>query len=199
MTGRDAAIAGLPAAQVRLLDLYVERLCRAQQTINLVGSSTLPELWTRHIADSLQLARFALPDATWLDMGAGGGLPGIVLAILGKRVHLVEATAKKARFLAETTVALGLADATVHAVRVEAMAPFPVDIITARALKPLTQLFAWGLPFSTGATRWVLPKGARAEAECDDARRSFAFVCDLVPSRTAADSRIVVATRVERR
>lgn len=195
---RDALLARYPAATAALLQGFVDRLLAAQSGMNLIGPSTIPELWTRHVADSAQLARHAPPGATWLDIGSGAGLPGLVLAILGADVHLVEATGKKARFLSETAEALGLR-ATVHHARIEALPAFPVDIITARAVKPLAQLFAWGLPFATAVTRWVLPKGATVAGEVAAARGKYRFDHDEVASETSPVGRVILASNVRPR
>ncbi len=181
-------------------DRYAALLAEWQGRMNLVGPATLPEVWTRHFADSAQLLPRVAPGPL-VDMGAGAGFPGIVLALLGVApVTLVEATRKKCAFLQAVVDELGLADrATVANARIEAMPAFAAATITARACKPLVQLFDWGLRFSTPETVWVLPKGATAAAEVADARRSFAFQADLIPSRTDAQARVVVAHRVERR
>src|SRR5580698_9930781 len=94
---RDAALAlfPLPPEIVRRLDIYADLLRKWQKTINLVASSTLPRLWTRHIADSLQVSAAAPEARIWVDLGSGGGFPGLVTAIrLGDtssaKVHLIE-------------------------------------------------------------------------------------------------------------
>lgn len=194
------AFIDVPRETLTLLERYAALLEEAQRTHNLVGASTLPELWTRHIADSAQLFALAPPEAIWLDMGTGAGLPGLVLAILGARVHLVEATCKKCAFLAHARAELGLETrATVHCARLEALAPFPVDVITARALKALPQLFDWGLPFAAKTTEWLLLKGAQVEDELVAARTRFRFEAELIPSRTSPGGRIVRASKVARR
>src|SRR6202022_193903 len=88
------------------LDRYVDLLLEWQAKTNLVAPSTLPNLWTRHIADSLQLLTLAPSAKVWVDLGSGGGFPGVVLACAlaetpGAMVHLVERNAKKAAFLRE--------------------------------------------------------------------------------------------------
>ena len=124
-TDRAAALALTPVSREtgERLDRFVELLLAWQKTTNLISPSTLPHIWTRHIADSLQLLDLA-PDArTWIDLGSGGGFPGIVIACAladqnGAAVHLVESNAKKAAFLREAGRATG-APITVHAMRIE--------------------------------------------------------------------------------
>src|SRR5690242_8337682 len=122
------------------LDRYIELLGQWQTKTNLVAPSTLPHLWTRHVADSLQLLSLA-PDAkTWVDLGSGGGFPGIVLACAlaekpGSVVHLVERNSKKAAFLREALRITG-APGIVHATRIEDIVDSiqgPIDCVTARA------------------------------------------------------------------
>lgn len=200
-TGRAAFAAGLAVSRETLLrfDRYAALLDEWQERMNLVGAATLPEIWTRHFADSAQLVELAKP-GSWLDIGAGAGFPGLVAALLGAGpVHLVESTAKKARFLETVAAELALKEVTVHSARVEAMPAFPVATITARACAPLARLFEWGSRFAQADTTWLLPKGESVEDELADARRSFAFHVKQVPSRTDPRGRIVVATDVRRR
>ena len=195
-----AAEYALDDAALARFDDYGAALKDAQARMNLVSAATLADVWQRHFSDSAQLLALGQPGARWLDLGAGAGFPGLVLALLGAEVHLVEATAKKARFLVETAERLGLTERVrVHAARIETMAAFPSRNITARALAPLAKLFDWGLRFAAQDTRWVLPKGARAGEDVAEAADAFAFDHMLVPSRTAAEARIVVATAVRRK
>ncbi len=202
MSARDAFAADyrLDAAALARFDAYAAALEQAQPQMNLVGPTTLADIWGRHFADSAQLLALGVPQADWIDLGAGAGFPGLVLALLGARVDLVEATGKKARFLEETAAPLGVGDRVrVHNARAERLAPWPVGTITARACAPLTKLFDWGLGFAAQSTRWVLPKGARVEDELAEARATYAFEAELVPSRTSPEGRIVVAQRVRRK
>lgn len=172
--------------------------------MNLVGPSTLPDAWNRHFRDSAQLAELTptLGHAPlWLDIGAGAGFPGLVLALLDSgRIHLVESVAKKASFLNAVIAKLDLQDrAVVHNGRVESIPEFRADIITARACASLPQLFDWGLRFAASSTCWLLPKGARHAEEIAEAQKRFAFDYELVPSLTDTQARIVVARNVRRR
>lgn len=185
------------------LDRYAELLVEWQQRMNLVGPSTLPDVWQRHFRDSAQLASLVPTlghKPVWLDIGAGGGFPGLVLAALGAgEIHLVESVAKKCRFLQAVVDDLQLNDAIVHHGRVEALVRFRADVITARACANLAQLFDWGLRFAASSTLWLLPKGAAVDEELAAARKAWIFEAELVPSRTDERGRIVVARGVKRR
>lgn len=187
------------AAAMARLDAYAALLADWQERLNLVGPATLPNLWERHMADSAQLLGLGPAGAVWMDMGAGGGFPGIVLGAMGAgHVHLVESLAKKCAFLREAVAVTG-APATVHRARIEELEPLRPDVITARALAPAATLMGWGLRHARPDTLWVLPKGARHAEEVDAARQIFDFECELVPSITDAAARIVVARRVRPR
>jgi 16S rRNA (guanine527-N7)-methyltransferase len=192
----------VPRETLEQLDSYAALLADWQTRMNLVGPSTLPHIWDRHFTDSAQLLPLAGTGRSWLDIGAGAGFPGLVLAILDPdaRLTLVESIAKKCRFLSEVTTTLGLdSRVTIENRRIETLPRAKFDIITARALAALDQLFDWGLPFAGSGTHWILPKGARVDEELEKATRCFAFEHRLVPSMTDADARIVVARGVKRR
>lgn len=184
------------------LDRYAELLAEWQQKMNLVGPSTLPHIWDRHFRDSAQLLPIAGAGRSWLDIGAGGGFPGLVLGILDPtaRLVLVESITKKCRFLEHVASDTGiLANVTIQNVRIEALAVSKFDIITARAAASLDVLFDWGLRFAGSGTRWILPKGARVQEELATAAKRFHFDHELIASRTDSDARIVVAKGVKRR
>jgi 16S rRNA (guanine527-N7)-methyltransferase len=206
---RDAALALTPVSRetCERLDGFVRLLLERQAVMNLMAASTIPTLWTRHIADSLQLLPLIGEEAkTIVDLGSGGGFPGLVLACAladrpGAVVHLVEATQKKAAFLRETAAALGL-PAVVHAERVEDFnrrKPVIPDIITARALAPLPVLLGYVYPLLRKRGRALLAKGQDVEAELTQASISWKITADLVPSRTSPEGRIVVIRGLEAR
>jgi len=205
---RVQALALTPVSRETLarLDAFVRLLLHWQQTTNLVGPATISHLWTRHIADSLQLLALAPKARVWVDLGSGGGFPGMVIAcaLAGERgaaVHLVESNTKKAAFLRAAVREIGL-PAVVHAERIEHFAlPIGahVDVITARALAPLNVLLGYvALLLKTGAQA-LLPKGQDVEAELTEAAKYWNVQADLVPSKTSPDGRIVVVHRLTRR
>ena len=177
------------------LDRFVELLLIWQRKTNLVAPSTLPHLWTRHIADSLQLLDLA-PDArTWLDIGSGGGFPGLIIAceLLDQHmddprncVILVESNGKKAAFLREA-IRVTESPATVVADRIENVVESlrgRVEVVTARAFAPLERLIAQCFPLLEAGARGLFHKGQDVEAELTEASKYWKLRVNLVPSRT---------------
>ena len=169
-----------------------------QSKTNLVAASTVPLLWTRHIADSLQLLPIAADARNWIDLGSGAGFPGLVLAAAladrpGARVHLVESNLRKAAFLREAARQMG-APAEVHAVRIEDFGrdfQGPVDVVTARALAPLTELLSLACPLLKTGAQGLFPKGQDIDVELTEASKYWKIEASLVPSRTQPQSSIV--------
>ena len=198
---RERALALTPVSRETLarLDRFVALLLDWQQRINLVAPSTVSTIWTRHVADSMQLLPLA-PDAQiWVDLGSGGGFPGMVIACAlaeeqGARIHLVESNGKKAAFLREAIRIVGV-PAAVHARRIEdfvGSVPDPIDVVTARALAPLPQLFAAAYPLLKKGALGLFPKGQDVEAELTEAAKCWKIQASLTPSRTDPKARIVV-------
>jgi len=186
------------------LDIFVETLLRWQSKINLIAPSTLPELWTRHVADSLQLLNLAPQASVWADLGSGGGFPGIPIACAlagqtGARVHLVESNGKKAAFL-RAAVKATAAPAVVHHVRIEKFGETcaeAVQVVTARALAPLKTLCVQAFPFVAKGAIALFPKGQDVEAELTDAAKYWRLQASRVPSRTSPDGSVVVIRALE--
>jgi 16S rRNA (guanine527-N7)-methyltransferase len=181
------------------LDHLVEVLLPVAAHTNLIARSTIPQLWTRHIADSLQLLSLA-PDAKcWIDLGSGAGFPGLVIACAiagqpGASVHLVESIQKKAAFLREAAQQIQV-PASVHAVRIEDFGKntdIRADAVTARALAPLDELMRLAYPLLKSGAMGLFPKGQDVEGELTEASKSWNIEASLVPSRTSTASRIVV-------
>jgi 16S rRNA (guanine527-N7)-methyltransferase len=205
---RAAALALTPVSretEVRL-DRYVDLLLEWQAKTNLVAPSTLPNLWTRHISDSLQLLPLAPSAKIWADLGSGGGFPGVVLAcvlaeISGATVHLIERNAKKAAFLREalrTTNSPGkvhLADIGDSVDRIGG----PVDCVTARAVAPLHQLIGFAEPLVKRGAKVLFLKGQDVEAELTEATKYWNIKPQLHSSRTGGHGWIVELDRIERR
>jgi 16S rRNA (guanine527-N7)-methyltransferase len=199
---KPEALSGCDVSRETLAKLQVlaDELGRWQAIKNLVGPATLQEVWSRHIADSLQLLTL-VPDAKlWLDLGSGAGFPGLVLAIAGAErglaVHLVESNDRKCAFLRHVARLTG-APATVHARRLEEVVPDfagRADVVSARALAALDQLLAWTEPLLTTGTTGLFPKGRDVAAELTQARKSWTFEADILPSRTDSEARILRIT-----
>ncbi len=170
-------------------------------TINLVAASTLADLDSRHIADSAQLLPLALPGWThWADLGSGGGFPGLVIAILARgradvRITLVESDQRKATFLRTAARELAL-PVTVHAARAEHLAPLGADVLTARALAPLSQLLPLAHRHLRPGGTALFPKGRRHADEIAEARRSWQFDLTDHPSQTDPEGRILQIERI---
>jgi 16S rRNA (guanine527-N7)-methyltransferase len=178
------------------LELYASMLRRENAVQNLVSASTLDRLWDRHIADSAQLVRFEpRAGASWVDIGSGAGLPGIVIACLVEGpVTLVEPRRLRAEFLHKVCESLRL-KATVFVGKAE-RAEGKYDVITARAVANLAQLLKISSHLSTRKSLWVLPKGRSATAELAEAQQAWQGRFHVEQSVTDADSHIVVATGV---
>ena len=188
------------------LDRYVDLLREWQAKTNLVASSTLPNLWTRHISDSLQLLSLAPSARIWVDLGSGGGFPGVVLACAlaqtqAALVHLVERNAKKAAFLREAlrvTNSPGqvhLADIGYSVDRITG----PVDCVTARAVASLNQLIGFAEPLVRRGAKALFLKGQDVEAELTEATKYWKIKPNLHSSRTGGQGWIVEIDHIERR
>jgi 16S rRNA (guanine527-N7)-methyltransferase len=188
------------------LDRYVELLREWQAKTNLVAGSTLPHLWTRHVADSLQLLTLAPSAKTWADLGSGGGFPGVVLACAlaetpDATVHLVERNAKKAAFLREAlrvTNSRGYVHLAEIGDSVDRITG-PVDCVTARAVAPLHQLIGFAEPLVRRGAKALFLKGQDVEAELTEATKYWNINPHLHSSRTGGHGWIVELDRIERR
>jgi 16S rRNA (guanine527-N7)-methyltransferase len=201
---RRAALALLAVSREteERLGLYVDLLTRWQRVQNLVGKSTLGQIWTRHIADSAQLLDLAPQARRWVDMGSGAGFPGLVLAIcLAERgdadVHLIESDRRKVAFLHNVARHTGVG-VHIHAARIETVLPAlasPVDVITARALAPLCKLIEMGsIPLDQGALGLFL-KGQDLDKELTDPTKYSKYKIEFTPSKTNPKGRIVRVMR----
>lgn len=182
---------------VERLGLFADLLRRWQKADNLVAPDTLPVLWRRHIADSAQLVRIAPKAKLWLDLGSGGGFPGLVVAILladtpGASVTLVESNQRKGAFLRRVASETG-APAHVLTGRIEQVVETfdaPVKAVSARALAPLDRLLDLAQPvLARGATAYF-HKGRDFQREIDEATKSWSF--DLIKHKSLIDDSSVI-------
>jgi 16S rRNA (guanine527-N7)-methyltransferase len=188
------------------LDRFVELLLTWQKTTHLISPSTIPNLWTRHVADSLQLIDLAPNARLWVDLGSGGGFPGVVVACAladtpGAQVHLVESNTRKAAFLREA-IRVTSAPGVVHPIRIEKfVSNFSAiaDAVTARALLPFKSLLDNSFSFLSRGTLGLFPKGQDVAAELTQAAKYWKVEYTLAPSRTDSLARIVVVRGLERR
>jgi 16S rRNA (guanine527-N7)-methyltransferase len=180
------------------LDVLVAELKRWQPAQNLVSAATLPAVWHRHIADSAQLLDLAPQTGHWLDIGSGGGFPGLVIAILRSEAglgvtSLMESNGRKCAFLRHVIRLTGISG-EVHQDRIERVArqlPFNVSVVSARAVASLETLLAWTNPLLRKGAVGIFPKGQDVEMELDAAARSWIFTADIHKSLTDRDGRIL--------
>ncbi|MGE4410821.1 MAG: 16S rRNA (guanine(527)-N(7))-methyltransferase RsmG [Sphingomonadales bacterium] len=188
------------------LERYVAILLEEMEHQNLIAASTRDHVWARHIVDSAQLLKLA-PDLSagdrWADLGAGAGLPGMVVAILSPcQVTMIEMRRKRVEFLEQVIAALGLTNASVFGGKVERSAgaiTTPVSVISARAYAPMDRLIASALPLARKDTVWILPKGQNYQNELDMVRTLWHSEVRVEPSLTAPDSAILVLKNVRKR
>jgi 16S rRNA (guanine527-N7)-methyltransferase len=189
-----AARTGASAGQLADLEQLQVLLTDWNERMNLVSAASLAEFWPRHVFDSAQLPPLA-PDARrWVDLGAGAGFPGLVLAILlkgvaGAKVHLVESQAKRCRFLEAVCAALAL-PAEVHNARAEALS-LKADVVTARAVAPLGRLLGFAQPYLARGAIGLFFKSEGVEAEIAEARQAWRFTCNVIPSLSDPRGRIL--------
>ncbi len=195
------ALTAVTDSQLADLARYQTLLTERNEVMNLVGPATIATYWTRHALDSSQLLAMA-PDARiWADLGAGAGLPGIVLAILlkdtpGAKVHLVESMAKRCRFLSEVVAALDL-PAQVHNARAEEL-NLKVEVVTARACAPMTKLLGFSWPYLHRGALGLFLKGQDVALELSEAEKAWNFDAELRPSQSDPRGRIVQVKRLSR-
>lgn len=189
------------------LEKFVDLFTKWSSRINLVAPSTKEDLWMRHVVDSAQLLKFVPSSKHWLDLGSGGGFPGVVIAILLSEfgegwVNLVESNNKKASFLRMALLETG-GRGTVHSCRIEEAVQknFLADIISARALASLDQLLEYGEPWfrRNAQTRALLHKGRDYAAEVDKAGDRWRFDLVIHPSAVEMDSVILDVANLARK
>lgn len=189
------------AEGMQRLERFCKLLLAENQRQNLISKPSEAQIWQRHIADSVQLLEH-VPRETlhaeakpWLDLGTGAGFPGIVIAALFPEmpVVLVESRVRRVEFLENSAKALGLDRCTVIGERLERVEPFEASVISARAFAPLEKLLRLSSPFSTKATRYVLPKGRSAAHELKQIKPSIRKLFHVKQSLTDDEAGIIVS------
>jgi 16S rRNA (guanine527-N7)-methyltransferase len=198
-----AEAAGRPVSRETFdrLRSYSDLLRETAGRQNLISDATLDCLWERHILDSAQLARFEpQPGASWVDIGSGAGLPGMVLAILvAGPVFLIEPRRLRVAFLNSVVDHLHLGDRVkIVGTKAESVEG-RFDVITARAVAPADKLLKISTHLSTRNSMWVLPKGRSAESELAEVRRHWHCDAEAVPSLTDPESGILLLRNVKAR
>ncbi|MBR7159187.1 MAG: 16S rRNA (guanine(527)-N(7))-methyltransferase RsmG [Alphaproteobacteria bacterium] len=185
---------------IEKLKIYAELLKKWQKTINLVSSATIPDMWQRHFLDSAQLIKYFPKGAKKLvDMGSGAGFPVLVLALLNPNpeleIHAIESDTRKVAFMREVIRNCQLT-VNVHNCRIEQTAPFPAQIITARALAPLRDLLTYVHPFITNDSVCLFLKGQNIDTEIKDMHRKWNAEIDLQPSLSDPSGKVAIIRNV---
>jgi 16S rRNA (guanine527-N7)-methyltransferase len=198
-------IGGVPVSRETYdrMQAYADLLRKWNARINLVSPASIPDLWDRHIADSAQLFPLAPPARTWVDLGSGGGLPGLVCAILAQQHHpqtrfvLIESDKRKCAFLQSAAHALAL-PVQVLPQRAEQAPPQGADVVTARAMAPLVALLPHVARHVSPTGCAILPKGRNHAQELEAARAEWHFDCTAQPSVTDPDARCLIIRNLTR-
>lgn len=188
------------------LKTYEASLHEWQTRMNLVSKNSLEFAWQRHFLDSMQLFSLLPEDAKVLyDFGSGAGFPGMVLAIMAQektpylKVKLVESIAKKTLYLNEVKNLIGLGNVEVLNQRIESIKAEPADVITSRALASLTDLLMYAQKFCTQKTKCIFLKGKSYQSEIDEAKKSWSFKVEVLPSKESDEGVILIITDIHKR
>lgn len=195
------AVADVSRETIAKLEAFAALLRKWQRADNLVAPSTVDQIWSRHIRDSAQLATL-FPGLCWVDLGSGGGFPGIVVALVNARhVHLVESNQRKCAFL-RAAIRETEAPASVHEGRVETVLASwrePVDRISARALASLSDLLVLAEPLLNRGVPAAFLKGADYAREISDAERAWLLDIAVMPSRAGGGGVVLDIRHANRR
>ncbi len=175
---------------------YHDLILKWQKRINLISPQTVPDTWHRHFADSAQLSNYLNKNDILVDIGAGGGFPGLVLSIMGHKTHLVDSDTRKCVFLKTVARELDL-NCEIHNARAEDLNGLNADIVVSRATASISNLCDWGLPLTRKKSFWLL-KGETAPQECDEAAELFDFDVEMLASATHPGGFIVHLHNVSR-
>jgi len=205
MSGQGSMPPGLNVSRETLdrLSSFAALLEKWNPRINLVSRNSLSDLWTRHIADSVQLFDCVAPEGHWVDLGSGGGFPGLIVAILAAdaapnlRVTMIESDQRKSAFLRAAARETG-ATCTIIAERIEAVEPQQADILSARALADLETLLGFADRHLNRSGVALFPKGVTWQKELDAARQRWKFKAQPITSITDPEAVILKVEGVSR-
>ncbi|MBT9385708.1 16S rRNA (guanine(527)-N(7))-methyltransferase RsmG [Pseudooceanicola sp. CBS1P-1] len=178
------------------LRLYAELLEKWNRKINLVSKHTIPDLWTRHFVDSAQIHSLASDFAHWLDIGSGGGFPGLVIAIRAAELQpdatftLIESDQRKCAFLRSVARETGV-KVQVLSQRIEQAPVQGADVLSARALASLSDLLGFAERHLAPEGVALFPKGQRWKEEISEAEAQWRFRWEAVPSKTESEAVIL--------
>lgn len=201
---RDEGLTGLNVSRetTERLNDFVDLLKKWNKAVNLVSKATLDHAWSRHILDSAQIFEYGSTVKHWVDIGSGGGLPGLVVAVLAAEkapemcVTLVESDQRKAEFLREASRALNLTT-YILSDRAETVGNLGADVVSARALAPLGDLCALAKRHLSENGKAIFLKGRSCQAEILDARKDWKFELEAHPSKTDPASFVLVLNGIE--
>lgn len=180
------------------LHVYMALLRKWNERINLVSPKDMDNLWERHILDSLQLVPLIKGRRQFVDMGSGGGFPGIVVGIAADIPGvLIESDQRKSAFLREAARVTG-ARLSVLPCRLDRAEVAPAPVVTARALAPLEKLLEWARPLLEPDGVGLFLKGRQAEQEIEEAARTWRFDVRSWPSKTSPDGVILEVSNFNR-
>lgn len=181
------------------LDTVILTLDAWRKRSNLIGPREWPQIWSRHVADSYQILPHIPETARCVDLGSGAGFPGLVISAARPKGHvtMMESVGKKCAFLRAAIDAAGL-NASVYQGRIEAAPPSDADIVTARAFAPLPKLLEYAWPWMKNGAMGVFLKGERWNEELTDARQSWNFAYEAIPSRTGGSGVILIVRELKR-
>jgi 16S rRNA (guanine527-N7)-methyltransferase len=189
----------------KTLSDFVDILTNWQAKMNLVSSKSLPEIWTRHIADSLELYQYLNADAKRVyDIGSGAGFPAIVLAIAAQgekrqtSFKLIESITKKTLYLNDVKNKLGLKNVEIINGRAENLKLLPANFVTARAVANLSKLFSLALPLTDKKTVLILPKGKTYQEEIIEAKKIWAFDVIVKKNQVSDDGVVLIVSNLRK-
>ena len=198
-------VAGVNVSRETMADLEAFAALVAKWTakINLIARGTVDSIWDRHVVDSVQLYQFSPKTyEKWVDIGSGGGFPGIVMAILGKEMNphaqfiLIESDQRKAAFLRTAARELGLS-VIVIAERIELAPEQNADVVSARALTSLSGLLSLSQRHLKPDGLALFHKGRQSGQEVADAQKNWTFELEDYASITDPDARILAIRRID--
>ena len=194
---RDLTAMMVGDAGLDRLDRLVDLVMAENGRQNLIARSTLPSIWQRHVLDSVQLLAFAPEDGLWLDIGTGGGFPGLAIACLSTRpMLLVEPRRRRAAFLTEAAALLDCEGTIVIQQRIEAIPPVAAQVISARAVSSIDSLFRAGRHCASASTCWLLPRGSSFAQDVEDLRYGWEGMFHVEQSRSDPRAGVLVARGV---
>lgn len=191
----EQALADVSRETWRKLSIYVEMLEKWNRAINLVSKTTLEDVWRRHVLDSLQIASLVKFPCQWIDLGSGGGLPGLIVAAKASEISsathvtLVESDQRKCAFMSAAADAMDLT-VSIQCRRIEESPDQTYDVVSARALASLTELLELALPYRHKKTICIFPKGAKARVEMQAAQAIWDVQYDEIDSQTDPTGKI---------